>query len=363
MRRPLASVLVTGAALVLLAIPALDMNRGSSDGESLPAGEARTALKILETQFSAGMIEPLEIAIGADRTPEIEASISALQAAMANDAAFGPVLSSGWNDAGTLAVIDVPLTMPGNDPAAGRAIERLRGTLIPTAFAGTDALVLVGNDPAVDYDLAKLVDTWTPRIFVIVLGFSFLLLLLAFRSIVIPIKAIVLNLLSVGAAYGLMVLVFQRGYGADLLGFTKVASIETWVPIFLFCILFGLSMDYHVFLLSRIREHYDQTHNNEESVVSGLRSTARLITGAAIIMVVVFAAFATASLTMFQQLGFGLAVAILLDSTVIRIVLVPASMKLLGDRNWYLPHWLNWLPQMHIEGTPGQTTIAGVGDD
>jgi len=282
---------------------------------------------------------------------------------MANDAAFGPVLSSGWNDAGTLAVIDVPLTMPGNDPAAGRAIERLRGTLIPTAFAGTDALVLVGNDPAVDYDLAKLVDTWTPRIFVIVLGFSFLLLLLAFRSIVIPIKAIVLNLLSVGAAYGLMVLVFQRGYGADLLGFTKVASIETWVPIFLFCILFGLSMDYHVFLLSRIREHYDQTHNNEESVVSGLRSTARLITGAAIIMVVVFAAFATASLTMFQQLGFGLAVAILLDSTVIRIVLVPASMKLLGDRNWYLPHWLNWLPQMHIEGTPGQTTIAGVGDD
>ncbi len=361
MRRPLVSVFVTGAALVLLAIPALDMNRGTNNGEALPAGELRTALKILETDFSAGLTDPLEIVIGADRTPEVEAAMSSLLTALESDSGFGPAISTEWT-ADNLAVIEIPLTAPSNDPAAESAIKRLRGDLIPTAFAGTDATVLVGGDPAENYDLAALVDKWTPRIFAMVLGLSFLLLLLAFRSLVIPIKAIVLNLLSVGSAYGLMVLVFQEGHGAGLLGFTQVASIETWVPIFLFCILFGLSMDYHVFLLSRIREHYEQTHDNEESVVAGLRSTASLITGAALIMVVVFAAFATASLTMFQQLGFGLAVAILLDSTVIRIILVPASMKLLGDRNWYLPRWLGWLPHVHVEGAP-TTTAPATGND
>jgi putative drug exporter of the RND superfamily len=171
-----------------------------------------------------------------------------------------------------------------------------------------------------------------------------------FRSLVVPLKAIVMNLLSVGAAYGLIVLVCQKGVGADLLGFQQVEAIEAWLPLFLFSVLFGLSMDYHVFLLSRIREHFDHTHDNSESVAYGLRTTAGLITGAALIMVAVFSGFAAGNLVSFQQMGFGLAVAVLIDATIVRSVLVPASMKLLGDRNWYLPRWLQWLPQMHVEG-------------
>ncbi len=200
---------------------------------------------------------------------------------------------------------------------------------------------------------------------------------MAFRSIVVPVKALIMNLLSVGAAYGLIVLVFQKGYGADLFGFQTVPMIESWLPLFLFSILFGLSMDYHVFLLSRIREHYDLTGDNKESVAFGLQSTARLITGAALIMVVVFAGFAAGRLVMLQQVGFGLAVAILIDATIVRSILVPASMVLLGDRNWYFPTWLNWLPHVTIEGhvpsmpsvpsvptiTPGFAATSVSGDD
>jgi RND superfamily putative drug exporter len=175
-------------------------------------------------------------------------------------------------------------------------------------------------------------------------------LTIAFRSIVVPAKAIVMNLLSVGAAYGAIVLVFQKGYGVDLLGFQRTPTIEAWLPLFLFSVLFGLSMDYHVFLLSRIREHYDITGRNDESVAHGLQSTAKLITGAALIMVAVFSGFASGRLVMMQQVGFGLAVAVFLDATVVRSVLVPASMALLGDRNWYLPKALNWLPNLSIEG-------------
>jgi len=183
-----------------------------------------------------------------------------------------------------------------------------------------------------------------------VLGFSFLLLLVVFRSLVVPFKAVIMNLLSVGAGYGLLVVVFQRGVGANLLGFQKTETIESWVPLFLFCILFGLSMDYHVFLLSRIRERFSQTGDNAESVAFGIRSTGAIITGAALIMVAVFSAFAMGDLVMFQQMGFGLAVAVILDATIIRLVLVPASMQLLGDLNWYLPSWLSWLPKMQVEG-------------
>jgi putative drug exporter of the RND superfamily len=183
----------------------------------------------------------------------------------------------------------------------------------------------------------------------------------------VPLKAILMNLLSVGAAYGLLVAVFQKGYGADLLGFQQAETISAWIPVFLFSILFGLSMDYHVFLLSRVREHYDATHNNDESVAVGLQSTAKIITGAAFIMVVVFGAFASGQLSEMQQMGFGLAVAVFLDATIVRSLLVPAGMKLLGDRNWYLPRWLGWLPDFRIEGAPVERTPAAVatasGDD
>jgi putative drug exporter of the RND superfamily len=179
-----------------------------------------------------------------------------------------------------------------------------------------------------------------------------------FRSIVVPVKAIIMNLLSVGAAYGLVVLVFQEGVGADLLGFTQVEAIEAWLPLFLFSVLFGLSMDYHVFLLSRIRERFDQTGDNAESVAYGLRTTAGIITGAALIMVAVFGGFASGELVMLQQMGFGLAVAVFLDATIVRSVLVPASMKLLGNLNWYLPRWLQWLPRLNVEGHAGEQPVA-----
>jgi RND superfamily putative drug exporter len=182
-----------------------------------------------------------------------------------------------------------------------------------------------------------------------VLSLSFVLLTLAFRSLVVPLKAVVLNLLSVGAAFGLVTLVFQEGVGADLLGFEQVESITSWVPLFLFSVLFGLSMDYHVFLLSRIRERFARSGDNTAAVASGIASTSRLITGAALIMVVVFTGFAIGDLPMFQQMGFGLAVALLIDATIVRSVLLPATMKLLGDRNWYLPSWLEWLPHVEVE--------------
>jgi RND superfamily putative drug exporter len=242
--------------------------------------------------------------------------------------------------------------MPGDFSSAESkaALERLRNEYIPAAFDGVEAKVFVGGATAETVDSVRTQRDYLPLVFTFVLGASFLLLLVVFRSIVVPLKAVVLNLLSVGAAYGILVLVFQDGVGAGLLGLREAPVIESWLPLFLFAILFGLSMDYHVFLLSRIKERYDETGNNAASVAHGLRSTAGIITGAALIMVVVFAGMASGELVVFQQVGFGLATAIILDATIIRMVLVPASMELLGDRNWYLPGWLEWLPRISIEG-------------
>ena len=183
-----------------------------------------------------------------------------------------------------------------------------------------------------------------------VLTLSFVLLMLAFRSIAIPLTAIAVNLLSVGAAYGILVLVFQKGVGADLLGFTQVERIDAWVPIFLFSVLFGLSMDYQVFLLSRIHERWSATGDTPGAIVHGVASTARLITGAAAIIIVVFTGFATGQLVAFQEMGFGIAIALALDATLVRLLLIPAAMRLLGERNWYLPRWLEWLPNLQVEG-------------
>ena len=223
---------------------------------------------------------------------------------------------------------------------AQSGVRRLRDPLIRQAFDSVAATVLVGGNAAGYIDFFRLTDVYTPRVFGIVLGLSFVLLTVAFRSLVVPLKAIVLNLLSVGAAYGLIVLVFQRGVGAILFGFQQVAVIEAWIPLFLFTILYGLSMDYHVFLLSRIREHFLATGDNTQAILVGVRATAGVITGAALIMVAIFAGFASGELVMFQQVGFGLAAAVLIDATVVRSFLVPAAMQLLGVHNWYLPRWL-----------------------
>ena len=258
------------------------------------------------------------------------------------------------NDSGDLALLSVPLAQDFQSEAAADAVERLRGDLIPAAFDGTDAEVLVGGASAFNVDFLDDVSNFTPIVFAFVLGLSFLLLTVVFRSIVLPMTAIILNLLSVGAAYGALVLAFQAGIGPswakNIFGFQQVEGIEAWLPLFLFAVLFGLSMDYHLFLLTRIREYYDKTGDSHAAVAHGLRTTGAIITGAALIMVAVFGGFAAGDLVPLQQMGFGLAVAVFLDATVVRSILVPATMRLLGDLNWYLPRWLEWLPQIHIEG-------------
>ena len=246
-------------------------------------------------------------------------------------------------------MLSVVIAGEPSSPEAIAAVNAIREEHIPAAFGGVPVEALVGGLSATSADFQNIVDTYTPMVFAFVLGLSFILLMLVFRSLVIPVKAIIMNLLSVGAAYGLLVVVFQHGVGAELFGFQQTDVIDLWIPLFLFSILFGLSMDYHVFLLSRIKERYDHTGDNAEAVEFGLRSTAGIITGAAVIMVVVFGAFAAGETLINQQVGFGLAVAVFLDATLVRSVLVPASMEVLGARNWYLPPFLRWLPDLRIE--------------
>ncbi|MHB0981468.1 MAG: MMPL family transporter [Thermoleophilia bacterium] len=352
MRRPIVSVAVTVALLVVAAAPYMDIVSGSAGPETLPAGDVKTAYTILSEEFPSGFSEPVEVVVAAKREKTVDTAIARLVAALAADPDYVPGAQVEWNAAGDLALVTVPLAVESNSEQAFEAIARLRTDVIPTAFAGLPAEVLVSGATAFNADSIDLISFYTPIVFAFVLGLSFFLLMLVFRSIVVPIKAILMNLLSVGAAYGVLVVVFQKGVGHALFGFQKTPTIEAWVPIFLFCILFGLSMDYHVFLLSRIREHFDKTKRNSESVAVGLRSTGRIITGAAAIMVVVFSTFASGELVMLQQVGFGLAIAVLIDATLIRSVLVPAGMALLGDANWYFPRWLRWLPRLTVEYQP-----------
>jgi RND superfamily putative drug exporter len=230
------------------------------------------------------------------------------------------------------------------------AVDDLRQHIIPAAFAGDDARVYVGGQTADTADYFAAVSRPTPFVLLFVLGLSFVVLLLAFRSLTIAALSILLNLLSIGAAYGLLTLVFIHGVGASVFGFQQVTAIDAWVPLFLFSVLFALSMDYQVFLMSRIKERYDQTASTRQAVVGGVASTARIITGAALIIIVVFSGFARGQLVMFQQMGFGVAIALLLDATLIRSVILPSSLDLLGRRSWYFPGWLEWLPHIEVEG-------------
>ena len=351
MGRPVLSLVVGAGLLLAASFSYLDINTGFSGVSTLPDDTpSKQAFTVLERDFSGGINSPAEIVISGDpEAPEAKAGIVDLQSLLEGDEMFGPS-QVRTNEAGDTTIVSAPIAADPSSRAATDAIERVRVDYVPQALASADVDALVGGETAFNKDFFDLTATYTPIVFAFVLTLSFLLLTVVFRSIVVPIKAIIMNLLSVGAAYGLIVLVFQKGVGADLLGFQQVESIEAWLPLFLFSILFGLSMDYHVFLLSRIREHFDQTHNNTESVAHGLRTTGGLITGAAVIMVAVFGGFAAGDLVSLQEMGFGLAVAVFLDATIVRSVLVPATMRLLGDRNWYLPKWLRWLPDVKVEG-------------
>ena len=352
MRFPHISIILVGAPMVVAIVFYFQINTGLNGVDVFPEGaESREAFFLMEEEFSFGLVNPTEIVVEGDiNSPPVQSAIAELQGSLAGHRRL--VLASPEpqvNDPGDLALITVYAEGEPRSHETVEVVNTIRDEYIPAAFDGVDAEVFVGGVSAVAADVFSTVDTYTPIVFAFVLGCSFLILMLVFRSIVIPIKAVIMNLLSVGTAYGLMVLVFQKGVAADLLGFQQAEVIDAWIPLFLFSILFGLSMDYHVFLLSRIRERYDQTGDNAEAVAYGLRSTAGLITGAALIMVAVFGAFASGKTIINQQMGFGLAVAVFLDATLVRSVLVPASMELLGSRNWYLPPMLRWLPDMRVE--------------
>jgi putative drug exporter of the RND superfamily len=352
MRRPVVSLVLSAGLLVALSLPVLGLETGTAGRSTMPDRfESKQGYLLLNEEFPGQTTDPVEIAVaGETGSDPVQEAFGRLEAGLAAEPVFGEP-SVEANDDGTVARVTIPVA---GDPVGRRAIEAvrdLRSEIVPRAFAGTNAEVLVTGDTAEELDYHDTVDWWRLPVFVFVLGLSFILLTIAFRSIVVPIKAIVLNLLSVGAAYGLLVLVFQEGIGNEIFGFQQAETVEAWVPLFLFSVLFGLSMDYQVFLLSRIRERFRRTGDNTEAVAFGVGSTARLITGAALIIIAVFWGFAMGDLIMFQQMGFGVAVALLIDATIVRSVLVPASMKLLGAWNWYLPSWLSWLPDAHVEGT------------
>ncbi len=372
MARPVVSLVLSASFLVALSLPywlqphpeddGVGIKQGLSGITSLPDDvQAKQAfLALVELFPKSGANSPAKVVILGDVTdPEVQQGFEALKAQIADDPNLGQPVLPRVSEDGSVTLVEIPLTGAAADTqseAAVSAIRRLRTDYVPSAFDATGVRVLVGGDTAFVTDFFDVSSTYTPVILVIVLGLSFVLLTIVFRSLVVPAKAIVMNLLSVGAAYGAIVLVFQKGgpgigkWVADISGFQQVDAIEAWLPLFLFSILFGLSMDYHVFLLTRIREEYDRTQDNAEAVAYGLRTTGGIITGAAIIMVAVFSGFAAGRLTPLEQMGFGLSVAVFIDATIVRSILVPSTMRLLGDRNWYLPRWLGWLPKLDVEG-------------
>jgi RND superfamily putative drug exporter len=359
MGRPVISMIAGAGLLIVLAIPYFSIHTGTSGVSTLPDDiDSKRAFVLLAENFAGGLTDPAQVVIDGDvSSPEVQSSIDELTAVVSADARFAPANPLEVNEAGDLAVLPIPLRGDIYEDASIEALRDLRSEYIPAAFGDTEARVLVAGETARNVDFFDQTDTYTPIVFVFVLGLSFLLLTVVFRSVVLPVKAILMNLLSVGAAYGMVVMFFQQGVGpgfvkdaASALNFIQVESIEAWLPLFLFSVLFGLSMDYHVFLLTRIREHYDRTGDNTGSVAYGLRTTAGIITGAALIMVAVFGGFAAGRLAPLQQMGFGLAVAVFLDATIVRTILVPSAMKLLGRANWYLPRWLEWLPRLDVEG-------------
>jgi RND superfamily putative drug exporter len=352
MRRPVVTMAASVALLLALSVPVLDLKMGFVGIRTMPDRfQSKQGFIALEQSFGVGTTDSTEVVVdGGASQPRVRAAVARLVQRLRADPVFRRP-DVDYYPAERLADIEVQLIGDSHDDRSYEAVRRLRNEYVPEAFKGGNARVLVTGETAEAIDYFALVRHWLPIVFAFVLGLSFVLLTIAFRSIVVPLKAIVLNLLSVGAAYGLLVLVFQKGFGNELFGFQQVDAIEAWVPLFLFSVLFGLSMDYHVFLLSRIRERFVRTRDNTDSVAHGVASTARMITGAALIIIAVFSGFARGDLVMFQQMGFGVAVSLLIDATLIRTVLLPASMKLLGEWNWYLPGWLSWLPDVHIEGS------------
>jgi len=363
-RRPIVFAVGSASLLIAAALPLTTIRLGDTGIEALPkeTGTYQT-FKALERDFSTGRIQPLQVVVNGDLSnPAVQAAMQRFEnsVALRQDVQWVGVTPDAANRAAIIEL--VPAAIGGSDEAV-RIVDSLRGETIRQAFKGSPAEVHLGGNTPNFVDAKAEMDAKLPLVFGFVLSLSFILLLLVFRSIAIPTKAIIMNLLSVGASYGILVLVFQHGVLAEQLGFHQTPQIAFWIPLFLFSILFGLSMDYHVFLLSRVKEEYSRSGNNAHAVSVGVKSTAGMITSAAIIMVAVFWGFARGRLVDMQQMGFGLALAVFLDATIIRSVLVPASMQLLGKYNWWMPSWLGWLPKLNVEGGHGTPALGAAGDD
>ena len=357
LRRPVVSVVVSAGILVALALPALGMKTVVPGAEALPKDlEVVQVYDRLQEAFP-GEAEPAVVVVKADSVdaPRVEAAIADLRReALATGQVHEPV-TVDVNQARTVARIELPIAGTGSDQVSYDAVSKLREDVVPGTVGALDGVESgVTGSAASSKDFGSAMRSTAPLVFLFVLALAFLLLLVAFRSLVIAVKAIVLNLLSVFAAFGVLVLVFQNEWAKGLLGFDYSDGVMVWLPLFLFVILFGLSMDYHVFILSRIREAYDRGMSTEEAISHGIKTTAGVVTSAAIVMVFVFSIFGTLSLIMMKQFGVGLAAAVLIDATIVRAVLLPATMKLLGDWNWYLPRWLGWLPKVKLEGPATQ---------
>ena len=353
LRRPVLSAVAAGAVLIALTVPAFSLNTATTglDDISIPEIEP---MKRFDDAFPGGN-DPAQIAIKADdvRAQPVQDAIVALkQEALATGQMKGPIEVEASRDH-TVATVAITLAGSGTDATSQAALATLREDVLPGTLGQVEGVeYAVGGTTALDRDWEAKMKTSAPLVFGFVLLFAFLIMLVSFRSIVVALKAIVLNLLSVGAAYGILVAVFQWGWGESLLGFQSNGGITPWLPMFLFVILFGLSMDYHVFILSRIREAYDRGLSNEDAVAHGIKSSAGVVTSAAVVMVGTFSVFALLPVIDMKEMGIGLAAAVLIDATLIRAVLLPATMKLLGDRNWYLPKWLEWLPRLEHEAAP-----------
>jgi len=350
--RPGLSAIASVALLLAIASPALHFKIHTTSPNDLPPNLPGIAVyHHLEKAFpNTEMPAVVVVQAGDTNAPQVRSAIAALdRKAIAAGIAHQPI-NTDSNASRTVTTVALPLVGNGTDGASADALAQLRDELIPSTLGQVSGVTAnVTGETAIDHDQTAMLEHNAPLVFAFVLSLAFLLLLVTFRSIVIPIKAIILNLLSVAAAYGILVAVFQDGYGSSLLGFTPTGGVTPWLPLFLFVILFGLSMDYHVFILSRVKELVDGGMRTDDAVAQGIKSTAGVVTSAAVVMVGVFSIFVTLSLVDFKEFGIGLASAILIDATIIRGVLLPASMTLLGDWNWYLPQPLRWLPRVSAE--------------
>lgn len=362
LRKPVLSLILAGGFLLAMASFVVDLNQGEVGISALPDGlMSKDAYVILDEEFGFGQDLPVIIVVdGPMSDASVRDAVQNLVSRIDADPLFAST-SVETHAQADLAIVRVWLAVDATSDQAMQAVGRLRDEVVPATLGGARVRGMVTGKTAEIVDMTETAETYTPLVILFVLGLSFVLLTVAFRSIVVPVKALLMNLLSVGAAYGLLVVVFQRGVGTSVLGFQQVDAIQTGLPLFLFAVLFGLSMDYHVFLLSRIRERFLETGDNDDAVAYGLRSTGRLISGAALIMVAVFSGFALGDMVPLQQMGFGLAVAVLVDATIIRCVLVPASMRLLGRWNWYLPSCLHWLPEVRLDSA-APANAPGLGD-